>query len=420
VVLEGDYSSYKTIITRSGSSTSPVTFQAQGLVTTRGFIVSADYIAIRWFDISDTSDHRVNSQSSHDWRGGTGIFVEGNACLLEENTIHYCVWSGVKLYKSGTFAAPTDCIVRKNRLFKNGMSGIEVSGRNHLIDGNEIWATIQHHPKNVEHTTESWLDADGIRFFGQGHTFRKNYIHDIKFGPPGTNPANDDYNDDPHIDCFQTWTGTSAETAKDIVFEGNWCDNAQGQAANETGQGFMIEGPPPNSPTNLIVRNNVIRAYRGMNVLDATGIIIVNNTFVNDLSLPTDYHPSGVGFSNSPNATIKNNLFFDMSVHTIILKDATSQSAQTGKNLSYRSDGKPLVTNDSYYGPSRRAADLWGVNPLLKNPGAAPPDYHLSTGSPAIDAAEDLPSLVSNDYDGVARPQQSHMDIGAFEYLAPP
>ena len=97
---------------------------------------------------------------------------------------------------------------------------------------------------------------------------------------------------------------------------------------------------------------------------------------------------------------------------------ATWRSLTT--NLSYRSDGKPLVTNDSYYGPARRAADLWGVNPLLKNPTASPPDYHLSAGSPAIDAAEDLPALVPNDYDGVARPQQSHMDIGAFEYRVSP
>ncbi len=70
MVLPGDYMNLKVIVTRSGADGAPIVFQAQGTVTTQGFIVSADYITIRGFDVSDTNDHRVNSSSTHDSRGG--------------------------------------------------------------------------------------------------------------------------------------------------------------------------------------------------------------------------------------------------------------------------------------------------------------------------------------------------------------
>jgi hypothetical protein len=54
-----------------------------------------------------------------------------------------------------------------------------------------------------------------------------------------------------------------------------------------------------------------------------------------------------------------------------------------------------------------------GVDPMFKDFAGA--DYHLATGSPAIDAA-DPAATNSVDFDGVARPQGPRSDIGAFEY----
>lgn len=53
-----------------------------------------------------------------------------------------------------------------------------------------------------------------------------------------------------------------------------------------------------------------------------------------------------------------------------------------------------------------------GMNPMLADP--ANSDYHLHTGSPAIDAAD--PSAADAiDFDGIARPQGGRNDMGAFE-----
>ncbi len=381
-VLAGDYAE-RVQVTRSGASGAPITYRAGGTVTMNGFTVKADYVTIAGFDISNTANDATN---------GWGIYVAGSYCVIDSNYVHYATRGGITVWAAvGSGAKASHCVVRNNRLYRNALDGIEVYGTDNLIEGNEIWGTIQYHPQWTN--PPSWADADGIRFFGVGHTIRKNYIHDIKFGVPE--------NVNPHIDCFQTWSDSYHEAAQNVTIEQNVCSNSQVQAANESGQGFMLE-----KASNLTIRNNIILAYKGVNSVGSQGLVIVNNTLAGDLSLTTAYHPMGIGLNTTPNTTIKNNIIYNFPATIInIADDASRQGLDIGYDCVYRSDGR--TPSGTPY-----AHDLWNVNPLFVN--AATNDFHLRAGSPAIDAGLSLATVV-NDLDGTSRPRGAGYDIGAYE-----
>ncbi len=456
IVLPGTYSERVTV-TKSGSSGAPITFRAQYPVvtnqinqsnqsTSKGFKITANYITVQGFEIANADYVRWHSDVS------SGVYIEGTNVIVENNYIHDCPLDGITLYglpltnpQYNAARLATNCTIKNNKLFRNGMVGIDVSGRNNLIEGNEVWGTIQCPPSlmAVEDTKSDnngktcpfydavrGLDSDGMRFFDQGHIFRKNYIHDIHFGPPGINPAIGDYVDNSHIDCFQTWTGTYTETAKDILFEQNFCDNAQGQSSNETGQGFMIEGLVGQKGaikvTSLVVRNNIIRAYRGINAIDTANMQIYNNIFIGNPSLSSEYHPGAVGFSNAVYPIVKNNIFYnqknDSLSHTITIANSsangtynTYRETDIDYNAFYTDNStSPCVKVNDYVCRPKTVNEIWNTIPLFVNP--AEDVFRLKKDSPLIDKGIGLGSLVPNDYDGIGRPQGTGYDIGAFEY----
>jgi hypothetical protein len=387
IVLPGEYDE-RVQITTSGSSGAPITYQAQGTVTMKGFTIRADYIIIDGFDITNTDNY---------WDDGLGIFIQGSYCVLKNNYIYFATRGGIIVFNTSS----SNCLIKNNRLYKNAMNGIEVQGRDHLIVGNEIWRTIQYHPKWTN--PPSWVDADGIRFHGSGHVIRNNYIHDISY--------DDTENVNPHIDCFQTYSSSTQEAASNIIFEQNFCEVLTSQTANESGHGFMLA-----DARDIIIRNNIIQAYGGVNT-GAGGnshLTIVNNVFANNLAFQS-FYPMGVGLKDCPNTVVKNNIFYDQPFHTISVNGNTS-GQEIDYNLAYRSDDQPsrcYVIDYQCVNPAP-AHHLWDIDPLFINPAAG--DFHLQGGSPAIDAGTAL-AEVTNDFDGNLRPQGEGYDIGAFEHL---
>ncbi len=384
-VLAGNYHE-RVQVTNSGNSGAPVTFQAKGAVTMQGFTVKADYITIKGFEITNTPD---------DIQNGIGIFVQGSDCDLEENYIHFATRGGILLFANpGDYAQTNHCTVRNNRLYHDSQYGIDVMGLNHIIEGNEIWASIQYHPNWAN--PPSWVDADGIRFFGSGHVFRQNYIHDINYSDP--------LNINPHIDCFQTFSDANHEAASNIVIEQNRCNNdALAHSSDEGGTGLTIR----DGASNIIIRNNLIDAFVNVFLQNSNGVSILNNTMIGNTAQNPNFYPEGVSLNQSPNTVIENNIFFNQPSNIIYVK---GQKPISGRNMVYRDDGQPISSTDTYDSTN----DLfWGINPRFTDPQAG--DYSLQAGSPAINAGYNLGNLVPNDFNGTIRKGAGY-DIGAYEY----
>jgi outer membrane protein assembly factor BamB len=291
------------------------------------------------------------------------------------------------------FTVKANYIVRNNKSDTNSQVGVEVYGRNNLVESNEVWGTIQYHPKWTN--SPSWVDADGMRFFGQGHIFRNNYIHDIKYGVTG--------NVNPHIDCFQTFADGYHEAASNILFEQNNCNIPVYQAAVEKGSAFTIE-----NGSNLIIRNNILQAFLNIYINNGSSIIIENNIITGNLSFPDSLSPGGIFLGNTPNMTIRNNVFYNIPGYTIYTGASTSQqNLSAGYNWIYWNNGKSA--SGKVY-PN----DTFNVDPKFVD--SSNNNFQLQAISPMIDvgfAVTDVP----NDYAGVSRPQGKGVDVGPFEFV---
>lgn len=327
--------------------TRPLAFLAQGDVVMRGFTVTADNVTIRGFEITDTPDNDT---------AGWGIIVRGNNCFIEDNYIHYATRGGIYLY-APTNTETNGCVVKNNRLYRNSQLGIEVNGTSHLIENNEVWGTIQYHPLWVN--PPSYVDADGMRFFGSGHVFRGNYIHDITL--------NDPENINPHIDAFQTWDEVVLKAGSNTLFENNRISLDFESAGWQLGGGAH----------DLIIRNNVVEAFAGVrgyrrSVAPFTApynLTITNNIFVGDLSYIA--YPVGVTISNGAGIDVSNNILYNQADYTIDI--ANSTGVQVNTNLAYNSNGQmPRSIIGAVLGNN-----LWGINPLLDA------NYRPLAGSPA-------------------------------------
>lgn len=196
----------------------------------------------------------------------------------------------------------------------------------------------------------------------------------------------------------------------DVIIEQNVCEVLETQVTHENGHGFMLA-----DARNIIIRNNIIQAYGGVNTGGGgnSDLVIVNNFFANDLSF--EIYPGGVGLEDCPNTIVQNNIFYDQPYHTISVTGNTN-GQKIDHNLAYRSDGRPSDCYRIDYSCVVPASvhDLWDVDPLFVDPAAG--DFHLQGDSPAIDAGNTLEE-VPNDFDGNSRPLGGGHDIGAFEYV---
>lgn len=366
-IVRAASSSERVQVTRSGTSGAPITYQAEGTVVMKGFTIRASYIHVTGFEITDTDDNDTD---------GVGIYINGSYNEASNNYIHDVARQGFAVYQNKN-------ILRNNRIFRAGHTGIWLYGADHLVEGNDISRIIQYPAKWSN--PPSWIDADGIVIDGRGFIIRRNYIHDIRGDDPG--------NDDPHIDTFQI---AGNAQGRDLIIEQNTLSIPRN--SKRCYQVAMISGSP-GQVYNITFRNNIIYSMcRGLNIWgnesQVTGVKVLNNTWY-DLD---DY---SVELHDAPGAVVKNNIYSSMGKSYVSLTNSSTNNI--GYNLLYQTGGTTYPN------------DLVGVDPKFVN--LSGKDFHPQSISPAINAGTTL-TEVTKDYDSNARPQGGAYDIGAYEYVS--
>jgi hypothetical protein len=96
--------------------------------------------------------------------------------------------------------------------------------------------------------------------------------------------------------------------------------------------------------------------------------------------------------------------------------DNLIEALSGGSYISADSGSAPAITgsNNLFFGAGAAPPYLTGSisgDPLLAN--AAGGDFHLTRGSPAVDAGK--PTSVATDIEGTPRPAGTAFDVGAYE-----
>ena len=388
LVAPGTYAE-KVTIRRSGASSSPITFRAVGSdVNTYGFLINGyGYITIDGFNVS------MPKSSTWDvWGKGSGIALfSANNCVVKNNRISHTLREGISLDSA---ASNNNSILDNVIEYAGGYAGIIVGGNNNLIEGNDISHTIQH-PLYPTLSAVGGPDADGIKFSGSGHIFRRNYIHDITF--------NDTGNVSPHTDGFQ-----AAGNAQNIIFDGNIISLLNPGASSYT-QGIYFDDHP--NYANINIRNNIIQVCQPIN-LDTVDSSAIENNFIRSANCPSSRCNGrvcdGIQLTNSPNTKIRNNLFYSLRSYLNVLDNVSKTGLLVASNGFY--DAANSLAGGVGYGSNPINAD-----PKLVNSSLSAFDYRLTSTSPMIDKGMTL--TVAFDQAGEARPQGSGYDIGAYEYV---
>lgn len=166
---------------------------------------------------------------------------------------------------------------------------------------------------------------------------------------------------------------------------------------------------------NLVARNNIVH--------DVTGPYAVlfsasrDCSFVNNLIIDSKVDDiirimpakRGDPTTQNQNPRVQNNIFTRNEVKNSVLRTSLGEveGLKFNANLLFES-GRLLKKGDS-----EQTVQSSAQPPLFKD--SANHDYRTQPGSPVIDAGQPLKLLVSHDYRGTPRPQNSLFDIGPYE-----
>jgi hypothetical protein len=203
---------------------------------------------------------------------------------------------------------------------------------------------------------------------------------------------------------FQTW-GLASGPVDNVLFERNIGYNNYCQPFHFSTDGYTVQ--------NITIRNNVFDNVAYGAYATAENVGIYNNVFYR---INTANAQDAIQVENSTNRVgknviIKNNLFIgcgDNSGHGWY---------NIAAGVAYSADYNYVAKSGSFSSMTG-FSEIHGINggdPKFSN--IAGHNFHLTTGSPAIDKGTSI-SGFGYDKEGILRPKGLAWDIGAYEYVS--
>ncbi len=271
---------------RSGTANAPIRLLSDG-ATVRSIHLTTAHVTVEGFTVA----------------GGDGVFLEGLDLTIRHNTVHDTQRGGISCTRC------RNSIIEDNTVQHVASTGIWISGQQIAVSHNTVSATV----------ARDNGDADGMRFFGNGHRITDNTIMDISASG---------YANPPHPDCFQTYDDNSPPTF-DVVIAGNTCRNVDAQCLIATGDQHANSAAPTGGPSisfigntcasngaqavnlrrwpNVEIRDNTISGpnlSRGIIIIDgSTGCVVIGNTTADNrptVDIDESSRPGSHAEHNSP------------------------------------------------------------------------------------------------------------------------
>jgi hypothetical protein len=321
----------------------------------------------------------------------------------------------LRIRRGGTSIAPVTFRAATRWMAKlDGQNGVTANGIDfdnrvgHVrIEGFEIFGFA-----NVGDSATGRGSSSGVDLYDGGHDVQivGNHIHDI--GRVCTRSTNT--NGQVGIFVQQANVTIEGNLIHDIgrFFPGDsGCTYARGFGGYETlDHGVYLNGGT-NGADGAVVRNNIFHTMRhGWAIQLYNGSLadvrIVSNTFAFGNARRSFTHI--VLDAEISNGVIANNIFYDPEGGRTIDASDFSGTIAVASNLT---SGSTMTTALFTPRGMTLVENRTSTDPLFVN---APRDFHLRTGSPAIDKARPQPD-VAVDFDGTPRPRGIRADIGAYE-----
>lgn len=275
-----------------------------------------------------------------------------------------------------------------------GSQGVGTTGVA-VLSGGEYLEFIRNNVHDNGYLDENcWYHGWNTLYIGGSHSlFEYNWIHNNYGGG------------------LQFWQSPDSRVTGNIARYNRIHDNSQIRPCSAPNGGGIGVGGQYQASDSALIYNNIIYAndngiWLGFgNYTGGTGICVYNNTVFGN----TEF--GGIVMASQKNVDVRNNL----SIGNTIKYSFQWGPEPSGANDLYVHNSTGTFDRNICSVPGFGATIITTSNPRFVS--LANFDFHLLSGSPAIDAGATI-SMVKDDFAGVARPKGSAYDIGAYEYNA--